>query len=139
MGLIRFLFLILVALTAQSQNENFVIEYGVAYNGIAIDTASIENEFIKNDVIKSDSQAKKILRHNTTLLTLKYNANKKDVNVRKVDMMAVDNHKQVSMALVGIEDFNHNIENKVIYLIESDKDFFVDKISGVREISLDYK
>lgn len=118
-----------MSLTAQSQNENFVIEYGVAYNGITIDTASIENEFIINDVIKSDRAAKKLLKDDITLLTLKYNANIKEVTVRKVDMMTVDEHKQINMAMVGIEDFNHNIENKIISLIESDKDFFVDKIS----------
>jgi len=95
-------------------NADFVIEYGVSFNGLAIDTANIIDEDVKKYFLKSENDAKRLLKSDRTLAILNYYSETNTATFKRVEMMDVDDQESMYLAMSGVVEIQHDINKNII-------------------------
>lgn len=97
-----------------AQND-FQVNYGVAFIDFAIDTSNIENSDVKKHILKSEREAQRALKPDLNLVTLNYDSKKNLVQVSLIEIMDADEQTSISRALPGISNFKHNLNEGMMY------------------------
>ncbi|MFN2262443.1 MAG: hypothetical protein ABR595_10305, partial [Psychroflexus sp.] len=92
---------------------------------------------VKSSVVKSENEAKQILKSDRTLAILNFNASENKVIFKKVDIMDVDDQNDIHLAMIGVRDFEHDLNTNQVQLTENEKEVNSDDLEW--EIVEEYK
>jgi len=136
----KFLFLIFLfhCIFSIAQND-FQVDYGVDFAGFAIDTSYIEDPEVKKYFLKGERESQRSLKPDITLVSLNYFSKENIVKVSLVEIMDADEQSSIKRALPGILDFEHKLNERVVYYKDGprEKEFDLNEVDW--EITEDYK